>query len=178
VDAATARAILGVAAAASAEELRAAYRARLRASHPDLHEGDDAGTTEVVEAYRLLADLPPELVPAPAPVAVVVDGDTVTADLPSGDLFLLLVDAAETIGEVSYLDPRAGLLEVVVDVEGYGACSVVLTLQGRAAGGATEAWATVEPLSGWRKPPVDAITGLLAEALGNVASDANRRTDA
>jgi hypothetical protein len=171
MDVATARAVLGVEVGVSSEGLRAAYRARLRATHPDLHRGGDAGTAEVVTAYRLLADLPPEPAADVEPVAVpvVVEGDTVTADLPAGDLFLLLVEAAESVGDVSYADADAGLLEVVVDVAGYGACSVVLTLQGRAAAG-TEAWATVEPLAGWRTPPVEVVTGLLADGLRHVAS--------
>jgi hypothetical protein len=175
VDVAAARAVLGVDADATPDEVRAAYRARLRAAHPDLR-GVDAGTAEVVTAYRVLRDS--ELVPEPEAavahvedtVGVVVDGDTVVADLPAGDLFALLMEAGDRIGEVSYVDAHAGLLEVVVDVAGYGACSVVLTLQGRAGGdGTTEAWCTAEALSGRPAPPTGVITELLAEGLRSVA---------
>lgn len=160
------------------EALRAAYRARLRATHPDLRGGGDGGTAEVVEAYRLLrgeAVVPGEPAPFPAPpgdpVGVSVDGDTVTADLPAGDLFGLLVDAGHALGEVAHVDPEGGLLEVVVDLVGYGTCSVLLTLQGRAAGH-TEAWCTVEALGGGPAPPAGEVAELLAGALWAVVSAA------
>ena len=173
MDAAAARAVLGVAADAGPDELRAAYRMRLRAAHPDLR-GEDAGTAEVVAAYRLLRDLPP---PAAAPavpdMVVVVEGDTVSAELPAGDLFALLVEAAEHLGHIAYVDGRAGLLEVIVDVAGYGACSVVWTLQGRGTG-VTEAWCTVEPLAGGAPPPVEIVTELLATGLRTISRDRDR----
>lgn len=158
-----ARALLGVRPGAAPEELRDAYRARLRATHPDLRGGGDGGTADVVAAYRLLRALPPE----PA-VVVAVDGDTVTADLPAGDLFDLLVEAGHAVGHVAYLDRRAGLLEIVADVPGHGACSVVLTLERRAAGH-TEAACCAERLGGGPPPPADAVAGLLAEGLRAIA---------
>jgi hypothetical protein len=165
VDADAARAVLGVAPGATATDLRAAYRQRLRAAHPDL-AGRDAGTAEIVAAYRLLRDLPP-----PAPVAVevpavdpvVVDRDTIVADLPAGDLFELVVDAASTIGEVSYADGAAGLLEVVVEIDGFGACSVVVTLRDGTA------WCTVEPLGTGPAPPPDVVAARLAEGFRSIA---------
>jgi hypothetical protein len=141
----------------------------LRATHPDLR-GHDAGTAQVIDAYRLLRDLPPEPPPAPLPetMTVVVEGDTVMADLPAGDLFALLVEAAEHLGSIAYVDARIGLLEVIVEVPGYGACSVVWTLQGRATG-VTEAWCTVEPLGGGPPPSTEVVTELLADALRRIA---------
>ena len=173
MDAAAARAILGVDAGVSTAELRAAYHQRLRATHPDLR-GHDAGTAEVVVAYRLLRDLPPPPeaappAPPPEPVAVVVEGDTVTADLPAGDLFALLVEAADHLGHIAYVDARVGLLEVIVEVPGHGACSVVWTLQGRGTG-VTEAWCTVEPLGGGPPPSTEVVTELLAAGLRSVIS--------
>lgn len=169
MDVATARSVLGVAATATADELRDAYRARLRATHPDLNPGSGSGTAAVVDAYRVLRDAAPEIpVAPPEPLAVVVEGDTVTADLPAGDLFALLVEAGDALGEVSYVDRQVGLLEVVVHLPGFGACSVVLTLQARAAGH-TEAWCTVEPLGGGPAPPVEAVAQLLASGLRAIA---------
>ena len=158
MDVDAARALLGVGPRASAAELRVAYRSRLRAAHPDLH-GSDAGTEQVVAAYRLLRDLPAE----PPPAAVVVEGDTVVADLPPGDLFALLAEAAGAVGHVSYADPGAGLLEVVVSVPGFGACSVVVTLA------ESTAWCTVEPLGGGPAPEPATVAALLAEGLRRVA---------
>jgi hypothetical protein len=174
-----ARAVLGVAVGATPDQVRVAYRAALRRSHPDLHGGDGDRTRAVVTAYRVLRDeagTEPEPEPgsepgaaseapaAPADVAVVVDGDTVAADLPAGDLFTMLLEVGERIGEVSYADPAAGLLEVVVTVADHGACSVVLSLQARAEG-LTEAWCTVEPLGTGPAPPPAAVAALLGDGL-------------
>jgi hypothetical protein len=169
MDVAEARVVLGVGAGAGDEELRAAYRHALRRAHPDLHDGSDLGTTRVVDAYRVLVDAPPDPVDAPPPVLVdagpvVVDGDTVAAELPAGDLFAMLHEVGHRIGEVAYVDPSAGLLEIVVELAGYGACSVVLTLQGRGTG-TTEAFCTVEPLGGGVAPPASAVAELLADGL-------------
>lgn len=179
MDTAAARDILGVGPGASAAELRAAYRARLRLAHPDL-QGRDGGTATVVAAYRVLRDAEPAdpvapVAPVPATAAVVVDGDTVTAELPAGDLLALLVDAGDTIGEVAYVDRLSGLVEVVVDIPDHGACSVVWTLEGRATGitgqevGSTTAWCTVEPLGGGPAPPAAVVAALLADGLRAVA---------
>ena len=172
MDVTAARRLLRVAPGASDEEIRAAYRDALRRTHPDLHGGSGDATRDVVRAYQVLLDAPPAAsvptVAAPPATlddgAVVVDGDTVAAELPAGDLFAMLLEVGHRIGEVSYADPAAGLLEVVVELAGYGACSVVLTLQGRATG-TTEAFCTVEPLGGGPAPPAAAIAELLAEGL-------------
>lgn len=183
VDAAEARVVLGVAAGVDADGLRTAYRDALRRAHPDLHGGSDLGTTRVVDAYRALldgADLAaagaptsaPAHAPAPAvvdPGPVTVDGDTVAAELPAGDLFAMLHEVGHRIGQVAYVDPSAGLLEVVVEFAGYGACSVVLTLQGRATG-TTEAFCTVEPLGNGPAPPANAVAELLADGLRSLVA--------
>lgn len=178
MDAVDARRILGVGAGATDVEVRAAYRAALLRTHPDLHGGDGGPIRQVVESYRLLRTASAEPEPGPevaVPVptllddaeAVVVDGDTVAAELPAGDLFAMLLEVGHRIGEVSYADPQAGLLEVVIELPGYGACSVVLTLQGRATG-TTEASCTVEPLGGGPSPPAAAVAELLAAGLRTV----------
>jgi hypothetical protein len=181
VDPAQARSLLGVGPGTGPDELRAAYRRALRRTHPDLHGGDGGPTREVVAAYESLLLAVPPGPPAPVPPVppvppagdadaphVVVDGDTVAAELPAGDLFAMLEEVGHRLGDVAYVDRAAGLLEVVVTFAGYGACSVLLTLQGRAAG-LTEAFCTVEPLAGGPSPPTDAVAELLGEALRAVA---------
>ena len=200
--------MLGVAGDVDGVALRAAYRSKLRATHPDVARptGDgrraDAATAEVVAAYRLLrseaATAPPPVAPVqPATVAddaVLVDGDTVSAELPAGDLFTLLLDAAHAMGEVTYVDPDAGLLETIVEFVGFPTASVVFNLRAAersegmpgerapasrtamGSGGAapeqegratrvTEAWCTVEALSGGPAPPDAAVAELFAAAL-------------
>ena len=93
-----------------ADELRAAFRRALRRTHPDLHGGDG----EAVVAPRCCAayELPSAAAGHRRPSSVTVDGDTVAAELPAGDLFDMLVEVGDRIGDVAYLDADAGLLEV------------------------------------------------------------------
>ena len=173
----TARRLLGVDGSAGPDELRAAFRRALRRTHPDLHGGDGAEARRVLVAYELLTgdqpepEVPPEPEPEPervpvAGAAVAVDGDTISAELPAGDLFEILVAAAEEVGEITYLDADAGLLEVLVRITGHGPCSVVLTLQGRGPGGehsVTEASCTVEPLGSGPAPSPEVVAAVLAD---------------
>ena len=185
-----ARAVLGVGAEASPTDLRAAFRRAMRDTHPDLHGGDGAATRRVTAAYRLLAGLGEASAPAPAAAAaaapgpsadpptpttdpivasVSVDGDTVSAELPAGDLFAMLVEVGHRIGEVTYVDSHAGLLEIVVQFEHHGSCSVVLTLQGGGAG-ITEAFCTVVALGAGPGPPTEAVASLLADGLRSLVA--------
>jgi hypothetical protein len=166
VDVVEARRLLEVGDLAGPDELRTAFRRALRRTHPDLPGGDDDAARQVLAAYELLAALPPAPAAATEPPAppqhVTVDGDTIAADLPAGDLFQMLVTAADEIGEITYLDPDAGLLEVLLRVAGHGPCSVVLTLQGRAFG-VTEAMCSVEPIGSWPAPSPEAVAAVLAD---------------
>lgn len=49
-------AVLGVSMSASADEVRGAYRSRMRAVHPDTKHGDEEAAKEVNAAYALLSD--------------------------------------------------------------------------------------------------------------------------
>jgi hypothetical protein len=167
-----ARLLLEVDAAAGPDELRAAFRRALRRTHPDLHGGDGTAARRVLAAYELLIGEPsPASAPAPEPPpeslhapAVVLDGDTVSAELPAGDLFEMLHVVGDRIGDVTYADADAGLLEVLLQVPGHGPCSVMWTLQGRGAG-LTEATCTVEPVGAWPAPPPEVVAAVLADGL-------------
>jgi hypothetical protein len=159
VERSEAAALLGVRGDEPARQLRAAYRRRIRERHPD--RAGEAATSEaarIIEAYRTLlaaagapspvpASTPP---PAPAPpdagLVTLVDDETVGFAFPADEVFVLLAEAADEIGDVTYLDPDAGLLEVLVTPAEGGPVSVVLTLQGRAE--RVEAFCTVESLDG------------------------------
>ena len=65
---------------------------------------------------------------------------------PADEVFVLLTEVADEIGDITYIDPDAGLLEVLVTPVGSGPWSVVLSLQGRAD--RVEAFCTVEALDG------------------------------
>lgn len=99
------------------------------------------------------------------PVTVeLVDDDTIALGAPAGEALMLLLDVAHELGEISYLDPSAGLVEVVVEFVEAPTSSVLMSMQGRATG-VTDVFCTVEPLSGGDAPPADAVTRLLWRTL-------------
>jgi hypothetical protein len=74
-------------------------------------------------------------------------------------VFALLVEAADDIGDVTYVDPDAGLLEVLVTLAFGGPWSVVISLQGRMD--RVEAFCTVEALDGSDAQPGPVVSLLL-----------------
>lgn len=175
-------AVLGVPADADSAAVRRAFRQRLRETHPDLNGAADATerTVRLTTAYRLLVDSPPlDHTPPPQPEAEQPEGQEIEADgvevmlvdaatiglaVPATEALPMLIEAAHQLGDITYLDPGAGLLEVVVEFVGAPTSSVVLSLQGRATG-VTEVFCTVEPLSGGEAPSDDAVTHLLWRTL-------------
>ena len=161
-----------------------------------------ARTIELTAAYRLLVSLPEESeevvghdgppgapdaptrpaqaageardVPARRVVDVaLLEDQTIGIAAPPDETLLLLLEAAHDLGEVSYLDPSAGLLEVVVEFVEAPTSSILLSLQGRATG-ITEVFCTVEPLSGGEAPPGDAVARLVVDTLLQAFEDAPR----
>jgi hypothetical protein len=163
MDVPEARTVLGVAPGEGWDAVRAAYRRRIRAAHPDTH--GVAATPEaarVNEAYAVLsrakragrlhapaggpasAPPPPPTAPEPPPVGLALVGnDTILLAAPPDEAFALLLEAGHRIGEVSYVDRSCAIFEVVVRQDGE-TCSLLVTLQGRAHG--TEAFLTLEAL--------------------------------
>jgi hypothetical protein len=145
MDVAQAREVLGVVATADRLAVRAAYRDRIRAAHPDL-----AGPSRTREAARLneaYATLlraerqPPPVEPSapPAPAApttppATTPGTTPGAEVsahglnlpwPIDEAFTRVIEAGHDLGEVTYVDRGVAIAEVIVDVDGE-ACSLVL----------------------------------------------------
>jgi hypothetical protein len=183
MDPGRARSLLGLVAGADRATIRAAYRRRVARVHPDVSPSPDATdrTLELRIALEVLlgaapvevddagppAEPPAPSIQAPTPPPVLVERrsvDTIGVALPPDEVLLLLIEVAHELGEVAYLDPANGLLEVVVEFLEAPTSSVLLHLQGRATG-VTEVVCTVEPLSGGIRPPTEAVTELLRRTI-------------
>jgi hypothetical protein len=179
MDVPAAREALGLGPRPTWTEVRAAYRARIQDAHPDRAGGDTNRAAALNAAYATLVrakrtgdlhEAPPRA-PAAAPIVVdepwepaeVLDGDTIRLPLPPDEAFLRLLEAAHRIGDVTYVDRSCAIFETLVAVEGEGACSLVVSLQGRADG--TEAFCTLEAIEHVASPPVRHVTEALVAAL-------------
>ncbi|MCB0963124.1 MAG: J domain-containing protein, partial [Acidimicrobiales bacterium] len=181
VNAEEAARVLGVSRTAPPEEVRSAYRALIRAHHPDRPDVTSAGrATRIIEAYRILvAASPPQSEPPPgeppdpggaraagpsavatgAPPVARLGVDALLVDAPADEAFRWLLDAAHDVGEITYVDRSMPILEVLCRFEGEPATSLLVTLQGRGSG--TEVFATVESIEARPAPPTAAVVDLL-----------------
>lgn len=117
-------AVLGLQGRPSWDEVRSAYRSLVRAVHPDIARTDaaTARTAEINEAFAQLRQrtedgrlaLPPR--PAVAPRAA-HQPSLVLRSRP-GDVYLNLLEAAHELGDVCYLDPEAGLIQILLSDQG------------------------------------------------------------
>lgn len=179
-----AREVLGLGARPSWDEVRAAYRERIGAAHPDRAGGDAELAAVLNDAYTTLLRArrdgslhrpPPAPAPAPRPTpsgrgapagpVEVLEGDRLRLPLPPDDAFRRLLEAADRIGDVTYVDRSCAIFEALVPVAGEGACSLVVTLQPAGHGG-TEAFCTLEAIERVASPPVRPVVEQLVAALG------------
>jgi hypothetical protein len=164
-----ARAHLGLDAGATAADVRRAFRALVRRHHPDVTGGDGATTRRLTEAYRTLLLVPDDDGPppsAPARPPTTTTDDTLTLELPPDEAFLALLDAAAALGTVTAVDPESHVLEVLVTFDDGRTADLLVSLQGRAATGTTDAFCTLEPLDPRTPaPPVHVVVDALADLL-------------
>ena len=115
--------VLGLSGRPSWDEIRAAYRTLVRASHPDVARTDaaTATTAAINEAFAelqrrtddgrsRLPDRPPHDLPAAQPAVVLRSRP--------GDVYVNLLEAAHELGDVCYLDPEAGLIQILLTDQG------------------------------------------------------------
>jgi hypothetical protein len=173
-----ARAVLGVAAHADRDAVRAAYRRLIREAHPDLvgaHRGPEAARLNEAYAVLVRARAPrraPQAPQRPATAAAthpgqsrpgpLPDGTTLRLPWPPAESFVRVVDAAQALGEVTYVDRSCAILEVVVDLEGE-ACSLLCTLA--PAGDGTDVECSIEALERVATLPAAGVTSALARLL-------------
>jgi hypothetical protein len=180
-------ATLGLARDTTWVEIRAAYRTRIRAVHPDVaaHSGRASTGTDAARLnaafatleplYRRGAPPPPAPPRPPAPVRAEppqppvdlerVDDDALALVAPPDEVFLRLATAIDEIGDITYADADGGYLEAVV-ADGRG--QLVVSLQGRAH--ATEAFFTLEPMDTRPVPPIDVVVRDIAWRLRRASS--------
>ena len=167
--------VLGVTPDATADEIRTAFRLRLRDVHPDVAgvgivDANDA-TRSLLAAYRVAlasaaVELHPFLADQPAPAdhdgpAWLVDRDTVALACSHEEAFARLLDVGSTLGAITYLDRQGELIEVLLRTRLGDTVSLVISFQGRAEW--VEAFLTTEVLDVARHelPTIDQLTELV-----------------
>lgn len=191
MDRAEAARTLGVAVDAGRAEVRAAYLRLVRGTHPDVagDAGDTAATARLTEAWAVLRAPAPEASgagrPEGSPAATrtpgaaaaagagadaVVDGEVDAALAGGADAdFLALLDAAHGLGEVSWADRNARLVQLIVLPEPDGPwCQLVAGLAQTPDGLAVRC--AMESLENRPAPPLEPVAArlaaLVAEATG------------
>ena len=181
-----ARALLGVSPQATHDEVRAAFRAQIGRHNPDVNPapGTSARAMALIEAWEVLGvepavtdppvtDPPITDPPITGPLAAWATGSSVMAAAPADEVMLWLIDAAHRVGDVTFLDMAAGLVEALVEFVDGPVVTLTLSLQGRVAAG-TEVFISMEP---WSRPPrpdlpdPDAVARLLAHHLCEAAAE-------
>jgi hypothetical protein len=129
--------------------------------------GADHGGDPLERARRPAAGQPDGERPRVRQITVeLLDDSSILVEEDRETTFTALLEAAQSLGEIGYLDRSAWLVEVLVEFVEAPTSSVVMTLQGRNRG--TEVFCTVEPLSGGDSPPIGPVTELVARALAAV----------
>lgn len=174
--------MLGVGVGADPAALRAAFHRALRAHHPDTTaHPDGAGerTATVVEAYRLLRDRPepapddrspPAADPGPpAPTAVdaavveIIGAEALWVGADARSVAVALIEIADELGEVSYVDGSGGLVQLTVRPPAGPTCWFTLSTHARPGGAVVVA--TLESIEAAPTPPADDLLLALAHAL-------------
>lgn len=115
--------VLGLEGRPDWDAVRAAYRSSVRESHPDVSAGDAATrrTAAINEAFdvlrRLTVDGKSALPDRPPPAPERLEPALVLRTRP-GDVYVNLLEAAHEVGNVCYLDPEAGLIQVLLTEQG------------------------------------------------------------
>ena len=101
------------------DEIRSAYRDRVRSAHPDISEGNDNHIVSFNAAYATLVaatkngkePLPvKESLPQEEP-----DAKSVLRFTDTDDPFDLILDASHDVGDVIYVSEDEGLVQVLID---------------------------------------------------------------
>ncbi len=163
MDIATALTVLGLDGRAEWRQIRTAHRNAIRRSHPDTGGSTDVAA-RVNEAFDVLADATDGgSRPLPAPPAATQPSKrsspesaptVMRSDSPT-ELLLSLADVGHDVGAVVFVDPLAGLLEIIVGAEpGVGQLTVAV---GEPTDDGVRVSFTLEPLGVATPPPIGEV---------------------
>ncbi|MEM9202230.1 MAG: hypothetical protein AAGC53_11240 [Actinomycetota bacterium] len=156
-----------------------AHRRAIIASHPDVGGSTEAAAriNQAFEYLRAVTDDGTEPLPRPAtpsPVRRMHEQPRVDHDNPR-EVLLRLADVAHDLGEVVFVDPDAGLLEVVVgDEPGVGQLTASIDVDRPGADGVPVSF-TLEPLGVAPAPPIAGVVDALMTMLGQTRRAPNPR---
>ena len=92
--------------------------------------------------------------------------------LPPGDVFIRLVEAGHQLGEVSYIDRDAGIVQVTFTADNGVVCQLAATVVsggGSTSRGEARVEFTLDPLASGKAPPIERVVKRLAQEM--VSSD-------
>jgi hypothetical protein len=179
-----ARSLLGLAADADDDQIRGSYRRLLLANHPDVTGGAAGSTRRTAElnlAYSIVSGATtssestsgsaPGTTSAAYPSRQRADPgeQSIPLKAPTLDVLDALCEAADRIGDLSYVDRSNGILETIIRPEGWPVCSLLITLQ--QSGPDTLASCTLESLDSRPGPPIGDIVQTLKAMLEQVEAE-------
>ena len=171
---------LGLDSGAQADDINRAYRALIRQAHPDAG-GSTAVAARITEAYHWLqragpAPPPPSPPPSarPSPHVAELTDDSLVLLLPPGDVFARLVEAGHELGEVSYIDHDAGMVQVTFTADNGVVCQLAATvITGPSSGSGqpdTRVEFTLDPLASGQAPPISRVVAHLIRLIRRTSS--------
>jgi hypothetical protein len=157
---------------AQAEDITRAYRALIRQAHPDVG-GSTAVAARITEAYHWLqrTGIEPPQAPTPSPPPQPGPSATDKADdsyvllLPPGDVFVRLVEAGHELGELSYVDHDAGIMQVTFTAENGVVCQLAATVVSESSRSSqldARVEFTLDPLASGEAPPINQVVARFA----------------
>jgi len=171
--------VLGVTAASPPAEVREVYLRQVRANHPDTTDdprGAGERTATIIAAYRLLRGRLPESGLAGAERSAggsmatsgvgveVLSDEALWIDADSTLVGRFLLEAADEVGEVSYVDLSSGLVQVTVRPTDGPTCWLTVSIHERPGG--TALVATLESIEALPSPSARPVVQRLADELG------------
>ena len=179
VELASAWQTLGIEPTPDREAVRGAYVARLFERHPDLSPEADAdrATARLLEAFRVVVaelDRAPRVQPEPAPAtagAVIqtlpTDDDSFIVGAPLPQTLGIVLDAANRLGEITYIEPGSGLVQAVVEFVDGPVCQLLLSLQpDPQSDRGTMVTCSADSLDSNPAPPIAAVCELVRQTIG------------